>query len=293
MQRFANRTLFTKDEKWMAPMNDFISTNKDRIVLFIKDSMNLETPLEDSLTMDKYLEIVHRCEGQAPVIPISLNTIFFMHTMLSKKMATLGWGVADPDDPLFLLVAQEESMRVPPDQVPEEGDCLINLRLRSNEELLNHFKGVVERNVREREALEAKERAKQAAKAGAGKDDNSLVIRVDPGPACPHCDHLLPTRILRKIVDNAVIDGTVVTVENAAAHVASTGQVTSGPSDPGAPPVGETIPAGENVNMYVVVSLFSLFCPQLTLLLLLQVHSQAAREVHPAEGRAPGHPAEP
>jgi Ras GTPase-activating-like protein IQGAP2/3 len=147
LQNLFNFRLFSKQEKYMMPLNDFIEKNKLTVEHYfnslVKVSLcpyectcafapsSLAHPLsslaqvddpEDHLQVNKYMELTQKTK---PVILISLHEISATHHLVLQNLDAL----AEKDDELRVIM---KDLGDAPPEIPEEDDREIQLTLTSN-----------------------------------------------------------------------------------------------------------------------------------------------------------------
>lgn len=128
LQNLFNFRLFTKQEKYMMPLNDFIEKNKPTVEHYFNSLVKVDEP-EDHLQVNKYMELTQKTK---PVILISLHEISATHRLLLENLDALA---TEKDDELRVIL---KDLGEAPPEVAEEDDREIQLTL------TNRFKVAVE-----------------------------------------------------------------------------------------------------------------------------------------------------
>jgi Ras GTPase-activating-like protein IQGAP2/3 len=128
LQNVFNLKEFSAQEKYMLPLNTFISKNKSRLIRYFEEMPKVDDP-EDYLQVNKYMELTHKTK---PVILISLDEIYKTHSLIAKHLDGLA---PDKEDPLRKIMID---LGPPPASSGEEDDREIQLTL------TNRFKVEVE-----------------------------------------------------------------------------------------------------------------------------------------------------
>jgi len=97
LQNLFNFRLFTKQDKYMMPLNTFIEKNKPTVEHYFNSLVKVDEP-EDHLQVNKYMELTQKTK---PVIQISLHEIAATHDLLLQNLDAL---VSDKDDPLKVIL---------------------------------------------------------------------------------------------------------------------------------------------------------------------------------------------
>lgn len=144
LQNLFNFRLFSKQEKYMMPLNDFIEKNKLTVEHYFNSLVKVSLcpydvclcelpthPLssllqvddpEDHLQVNKYMELTQKTK---PVILISLHEISATHHLVLQNLDAL----AEKDDELRVIM---KDLGDAPPEIPEEDDREIQLTLTSN-----------------------------------------------------------------------------------------------------------------------------------------------------------------
>lgn len=121
LQNLFNFRLFSKQEKYMMPLNDFIEKNKLTVEHYFNSLVKVDDP-EDHLQVNKYMELTQKTK---PVILISLHEISATHHLVLQNLDAL----AEKDDELRVIM---KDLGDAPPEIPEEDDREIQLTLTSN-----------------------------------------------------------------------------------------------------------------------------------------------------------------
>ncbi|KAL2210871.1 GTPase activating protein [Sarocladium strictum] len=119
LQNLANKPSYAK-EPYMAKLQPFIQSNKDRINRFMLDLCEVQDFYE-SLEMDSYVAL----SKKDLELDITLNEVYAMHGLIDKHMSELC-----KDDNSHLAIIMSELGAAPP-QVPRKENRVINLPLYS------------------------------------------------------------------------------------------------------------------------------------------------------------------
>ncbi|KAF2068794.1 hypothetical protein CYY_009886 [Polysphondylium violaceum] len=98
LQNLANNIMFGGvKEFFMEPLNVFLEKNKDRLNDFLEALTKVDN-LSDHLQLDKYLALAKTGDV---TINITLNEMYFVHSLLDQHLNTLA---PDPNDPLRIIL---------------------------------------------------------------------------------------------------------------------------------------------------------------------------------------------
>ncbi|EGG15734.1 RasGTPase-activating protein [Cavenderia fasciculata] len=127
MQNLANNIEFGGvKEFFMAPLNTFLDRNKERLNDFLEQLTNVDN-LNDHLSLDKYIALGR--VGDSISINITLNEMYFIHSLLEQHIHTLA---PDPVDPLRIILAD---LGPAPAQLPRTENANVELKLANRFEL--------------------------------------------------------------------------------------------------------------------------------------------------------------
>lgn len=118
-------------ERWMLPLNDWISSKTGAVRKYFEELIKVEDPSEH-LRVDKYNELTLKIH---PVIVISLSEISQTHKLILENMASMK--VKAKDDPLELIVKDLGQLH----EISEENDREVQLTL------INKFKEKIEDDI--------------------------------------------------------------------------------------------------------------------------------------------------
>jgi Ras GTPase-activating-like protein IQGAP2/3 len=119
LQNLSNGILFGDKEQYMKPLNKFIQERMDSLQDYF-DRLTAVDDLDDTVAVDKLMEHTQR---QMPVIQISLNQIFLLHSLCEKHLKTL---VQDEKDPLVSVL---KALGPAPAQVEKAQNRTVALQL--------------------------------------------------------------------------------------------------------------------------------------------------------------------
>jgi len=97
LQNLFNLNTFSKSDKWMMPMNNWIKKNLDGVTAYFNELVDVADP-EDHLQVDKYMELFQKTK---PVIIISLHEIANTHQHLLSNVDKIA---KEKEDPLHLIL---------------------------------------------------------------------------------------------------------------------------------------------------------------------------------------------
>jgi hypothetical protein len=106
MQNLFTLTYFDEKKEWMAPVNDWIRSQVDRVRTFFADLMDVDAP-EEVLQLDTYMELAQKSR---PVIVMSALELTSMHRRLAELVDTIAPAA---DDPVRVVL---RDLKEPPDE---------------------------------------------------------------------------------------------------------------------------------------------------------------------------------
>eukprot|EP00026_Physarum_polycephalum_P002687 Phypoly_transcript_02695.p1 GENE.Phypoly_transcript_02695~~Phypoly_transcript_02695.p1 ORF type:complete len:813 (+),score=183.58 Phypoly_transcript_02695:90-2528(+) len=125
--------LSTFTEKYMAPVNEWITANMDRARRYLEDLLDVPDP-EDFLKVDRYIELTQMTK---PVIIISYHEVSQTHNLVHKHLESLG---LPKDDSLRIIMKELDALGPVPD-IPKDDDREVQLTL------TNRFETHVEEDI--------------------------------------------------------------------------------------------------------------------------------------------------
>ena len=128
LQNLFNFRQFTKQEKYMMPLNSFIEKNKPTVEHYFNSLVKVDDP-EDHLQVNKYMELTQKTK---PVILISLHEISATHNLLLQNLDALA---TEKEDELKVIL---NDLGEAPPEIDDSDDREIQLTL------TNRFKVAVE-----------------------------------------------------------------------------------------------------------------------------------------------------
>jgi len=118
LQKAFNLKPFTKAEKALLPLNNFLESIKNDLIKYLNLVPQVQDP-EDYLQVDQYLEITQK---EKKTIDIKLSEIFRIHALIHSKLDSL----AAKDDPLRVVM---KDLGTPPESFDDTQDRDITLTL--------------------------------------------------------------------------------------------------------------------------------------------------------------------
>jgi Ras GTPase-activating-like protein IQGAP2/3 len=113
--------LSTFTEKYMQPVNEWITANMDRARQYLENLLDVPDP-EDFLKVDKYIELTQKTK---PVIIISYHEVSQTHNLVHKHLDSLS---LEKDDPLRIIMKELAALGPIPD-IPKDDDREVQLTL--------------------------------------------------------------------------------------------------------------------------------------------------------------------
>lgn len=113
--------LSTFTEKYMQPVNDWITANMDRARQYLENLLDVPDP-EDFLKVDRYIELTQKTK---PVIIISYHEVSQTHNLVHKHLDSLS---LEKDDPLRIIMKELAALGPIPD-IPKDDDREVQLTL--------------------------------------------------------------------------------------------------------------------------------------------------------------------
>jgi Ras GTPase-activating-like protein IQGAP2/3 len=123
LQNLANNVQFGGvKEFYMSPLNVFLDRNRDRLNDFLEGLTRVQD-LSTHLLLDKYLALGKTTDI---VINISLNEMYFIHSLLAQHIDALVPPASNSDESLRPILAD---LGTPPQQVPRPDNANVELKL--------------------------------------------------------------------------------------------------------------------------------------------------------------------
>lgn len=113
--------LSTFTEKYMQPVNEWITANMDRARQYLENLLDVPDP-EDFLKVDRYIELTQKTK---PVIIISYHEVSQTHNLVHKHLDSLS---LEKDDPLRIIMKELAALGPIPD-IPKDDDREVQLTL--------------------------------------------------------------------------------------------------------------------------------------------------------------------
>jgi len=136
MQNLFSLATFQKQEKWLLPLNDWISSKLSLVRKYFEDIIAVPDPSE-YLRVDKYNELTLKIN---PVIVISLSEIFQTHLLIMENIGSLKQ--KDKEDPLEVIVKE---LGPPPPNASSAGADELEREIQLT--LVNKFKERMEEDI--------------------------------------------------------------------------------------------------------------------------------------------------
>lgn len=124
LQNLANNIQFGGvKEFYMAPLNSVLDSNKPRINNFLEKLTDVED-LEAHLNLDRYIALGKTGEN---FINISLNEMYFIHSLLNQHLPVIAPDTSTPSDELIHRLLRE--LGPAPPQLPRKDNANVDLKL--------------------------------------------------------------------------------------------------------------------------------------------------------------------
>jgi len=186
LQNLFNLSLFGKADKWLIPLNKWITKHLESVRDYFTDLISVADP-EDYLQVDKYMELTQKTK---PVIIISLHEIASTHSLIHQCLDKLA---KEKDDPLRLImtdlgevpvISSEDDREIQltltnrfKQNMEEEISSSANLYAETKELIINTFRLIpVQGNETDQTLLGILRTGKKFAK---DKNDETLVVQID------------------------------------------------------------------------------------------------------------------